>query len=262
MRARLRGWLVLGYTSLSMVFFFLLSLPEMLVHGTGHLAIWLARFAWSPSILWLAGVRVEVARTPSLPDGPLIFACNHESALDILALLSVLPRAVRFVAKRELFQIPIFGWYMRIGGHIEVDRQHHAQAIASLRAAGQTIRAGTSLIVFPEGTRSKDGHVHPFKKGPFVVAMEAGVPVVPVAISGAGRINPKKHIAVYPGTIRIALADPVDPRACADRTALLVEVRRRVIEMHRTIGGLGGDPDDAVAAPGVEGSSTAPADAV
>jgi 1-acyl-sn-glycerol-3-phosphate acyltransferase len=259
MVARLRGWLVLAYTSLSMLFFFVLSLPEILLRRTGHLAIWFARFAWSPSILWLAGVKVEVARRPSLPDGPLVFACNHESALDILALLSVLPRAVRFVAKRELFDIPIFGWYMRIGGHIEVDRQHHAQAVTSLKAAGRTIRAGTSLIVFPEGTRSKDGHIHPFKKGPFVVAMEAGVPVVPVAISGAGRITPKKQIAVWPGTIRIALADPVDPRACADRTALLTEVRRRVIEMHRSIGGEGGDPLDAVAAPGVEGSSKAPA---
>jgi 1-acyl-sn-glycerol-3-phosphate acyltransferase len=259
MVARLRGWLVLAYTSLSMLFFFLVSLPEMLVLRTGHLAIWFARFAWSRSILWLAGVEVAVARRPPLPDGPLIFACNHESALDILALLSVLPRAVRFVAKRELFEIPIFGWYMRIGGHIEVDRQHHAQAIASLKAAGRTIRAGTSLIVFPEGTRSKDGQIHPFKKGPFVVAMEAGVPVVPVAISGAGGITPKKQIAVHPGTIRIALADPVDPRACADRTALLIEVRRRVIDMHRSIGGLGGDPGDAVAAPGIEGSSKAPA---
>jgi 1-acyl-sn-glycerol-3-phosphate acyltransferase len=261
MLARLHGWIVLAYTSISMVFFFVLSLPELLFRGTGELAIWFARFAWSPSILWLAGARVDVARFPSLPDGPLIFACNHESALDILALLKVLPRNVRFIAKRELFQIPIFGWYMRIGGHVEVDRANHAQALQSLRRAGQSVRGGTSLIVFPEGTRSRDGRIHPFKKGPFVVAMEAGIPVVPVAISGAGRLNPKRQIAVTPGTIRIAIADPVDPRSCADRTALLVEVRRRIIEMHRLIGGLGGDPADAVAAVGVEGSSDAGAHA-
>jgi 1-acyl-sn-glycerol-3-phosphate acyltransferase len=97
--------------------------------------------------------------------------------------------------------------------------------------------------------------VHAFKKGPFVVAMEAGVPVVPVAISGAGRVTPKKQIAVVPGTIRIALGDPVDPRTCATKEDLLVEVRRRLIEQHRAIGGLGGDVGDAVAPPGVEAAA-------
>jgi 1-acyl-sn-glycerol-3-phosphate acyltransferase len=224
----------------------------MLVRGTGHLAIWFARFAWSPSILWLAGARVEVSRMPPLPDGPLIFASNHESALDILALLAHLPRPIRFIAKEELFRIPVFGWYMSIGGHVPVDRKNRSRALSSLRRAGEIVRAGTSLIVFPEGTRSTDGRVHPFKKGPFVVAMEAGVPVVPVAISGAGRVTPKKEIAVVPGTIRIALGDPVDPRRCADKEALLFEVRRRVIEQHRAIGGLGGDPGDALAPPAPE----------
>ncbi|HSD22296.1 MAG TPA: lysophospholipid acyltransferase family protein [Anaeromyxobacter sp.] len=254
MGARFRGWLVLVYTAVSMVVFFLVSLPDTLLRR-GDLAMWLARFAWSRSILKLAGARVTLTRLPPLPDGPLIFASNHESALDILALVSRLPRTVRFIAKQELFRIPVFGWYMRMGGHIAVDRGNHTRAVESLRRAGAAVRGGISLIVFPEGTRSTDLRVHPFKKGPFVVAMEAGVPVVPVAISGAGRITPKRAIAVYPGEIRIALGDPVDPRAFADRTALLTEVRRRVIEQHRSIGGAGGDPDDAVAAPGREGTS-------
>lgn len=255
MVARIRGWVVLLYTALTMALFFLLGLPEMLVRGTGHLAIWFARFAWSPSILRLAGARVEVARMPPLPDGPLIFASNHESALDILALLATLPRPIRFIAKEELFRIPVFGWYLAIGGHVRVDRRNHSRALATLRRAGEIVRAGTSLIVFPEGTRSTDGRVHAFKKGPFVVAMEAGVPVVPVAISGAGRVTPKKQIAVVPGTIRIALADPVDPGLCSDKDALLVEVRRRLIEQHRAIGGLGGDLGDAVAPAGMEAAA-------
>jgi 1-acyl-sn-glycerol-3-phosphate acyltransferase len=255
MRARIRGWVVLLYTALSMVFFFVLGLPEMLVRRTGHLAIWFARFAWSPSILWIAGARTRVARVPELPDGPLIFASNHESALDILALLATLPRPIRFVAKEELFRIPVFGWYLSIGGHVPVDRKNRSRALASLRRAGEIVRAGTSLIVFPEGTRSTDGRVHAFKKGPFVVAMEAGVPVVPVAISGAGRVTPKKQIAVVPGEIRIALGDPVDPRSCPDKETLLFEVRRRLIEQHRAIGGLGGDLDDAMAPPGMEAAA-------
>ena len=253
MLAHFRGWLVLVYTAVSMVVFFVISLPDTLF-GRGNLAMWLARFAWSRSILKLAGARLVVARLPPLPDGPLIFASNHESALDILALLARLPRTVRFIAKQELFRIPVFGWYLGMGGHIAVDRGNHVRAVESLRTAGAAVRGGISLIVFPEGTRSTDLRVHPFKKGPFVVAMEAGVPVVPVAISGAGRITPKRAIAVYPGEIRIALGNPVDPRAFSDRTALLAEVRRRVIEQHRSIGGAGGDPDDVAAAQGRDGT--------
>jgi 1-acyl-sn-glycerol-3-phosphate acyltransferase len=253
MLARLRGQIVLAYTALTMVLFFLIGLPEMLIRKTGHLAIWFARFAWSPSILWVAGARVRVEPMPALTDGPLIFAVNHESALDILALLKVLPRPFRFVAKQELFDLPIFGWYMSIGGHVAVDRANRTRAVASLRRAGAIVRGGTSLLVFPEGTRSKDGTILPFKKGPFVLAAEAGVPVVPVAISGAGRITPKGLVAVEPGEIRVALGEPVDPAAFPNRTALLVEVRRRVIALHRSIGGLGGDEDEMVAEPGQEG---------
>jgi len=252
---RARGFLVLGYAGLSMAFFFLVSLPVMLLTGSGHLPMWLAKHAWAPSSLWLAGARIEVRRAPRLPDGPLVFASNHESALDIWALVAKLPRIVRFVAKRELFRIPVFGWYLALGGHVPVDRSHRVQAVESLRRAGALVRGGTSIIVFPEGTRSRDGIVHPFKKGPFVVAMEAGVPVVPVAISGAGRVTPKARIAVRPGTIRMAVGDPVDPRAFADKVALLAEVRRRIIALHREIGGLGGDPDRAVAAAGAEGTA-------
>jgi len=254
MKARIRGWVVLAYTSITMVLFFLLSIPEMLLRGHGDRAIWFARHAWGPSILKLAGARLEVHRAV-LPEGPLVFASNHESALDIPALLSVLPRNVRFIAKRELFRIPIFGWYMRVGGHVPVDRANRSSAIETLRRAGEMVRAGTSLIVFPEGTRSRDGRVHAFKKGPFLVAMEAGVPVVPVAISGAGHLNPKAAIAAQPGTIRISIGEAVRPGDHADKTALLVEVRRRVVLAHLALGGLGGDLDRSVATAGKEGAA-------
>jgi 1-acyl-sn-glycerol-3-phosphate acyltransferase len=240
---RLRGHLVLFVGALTMVIFFLVSLPVMLVTRSGDLPIWFARRAWSPLGLWLAGARLDVVRMPPLPPGPVIFASNHESALDIWALFAALPRGFRFVAKQELFRLPIFGWYLAIGGHIPVDRSNHARSIQSLRRAGQVVRAGTSLVVFPEGTRSRDGRIHPFKKGPFVVAEEAGVPVVPIAIAGSGRITPSKVIAVHPGTIRLAAADPVDPAAYPQREALLAEVRRRMVELHRSLGGLGGTDD-------------------
>jgi 1-acyl-sn-glycerol-3-phosphate acyltransferase len=255
MLARARGWVVLLFASVTMVFFFLISLPVMILTRSGDLPIWFARRAWGPWGLLVSGAKVEVLRRPALPAGPLVFASNHESALDIWVLFKELPRSFRFIAKQELFRIPVFGWYLSLGGHIPVDRTHHGRAIHSLRRAGAVVRAGTSLVVFPEGTRSRDGQVHPFKKGPFVVAMEAGVPVVPVAISGSGRVTPKNVVAVVPGTIRVAIGDPVDPRQFPDKEALLVEVRRRVIELHRSIGGGGGDPSDAIAARGIEGAS-------
>jgi 1-acyl-sn-glycerol-3-phosphate acyltransferase len=255
MLARAHGWVVLLFASVMMVFFFLISLPVMILTRSGDLPIWFARHAWGPWGLRVAGAKVEVLRRPALPAGPLVFASNHESALDIWVLFKELPRSFRFIAKQELFRIPMFGWYLSLGGHIAVDRTHHARAVHSLRRAGAAVRGGTSLVVFPEGTRSRDGQVHPFKKGPFVVAMEAGVPVIPVAIAGSGRVTPKNVIAVVPGTIRVAIGDPVDPRQFPSKEALLVEVRRRVIDLHRSIGGGGGDPSDAVAARGVEGAS-------
>jgi 1-acyl-sn-glycerol-3-phosphate acyltransferase len=254
MIAHLRGFTVLVYTGLSMAFFFALSLPVMLLTRSGDFPMWLARFAWSPSCLWLCGCRVQVDRLPPLPDGPLVFASNHESALDIWVLLARLPRIVRFVAKEELFRIPVFGHYLRLGGHVPVNRRNHARAVESLRQAGALVRSGTSIIVFPEGTRSLDRRIHPFKKGPFVVAKEAGVPVVPIALSGSGRVTPKKQIAIWPGVIRMAVGDPVDPAEFPDKVELLVEVRRRIIALHRSIGGLGGDEASSVAAPGAEGA--------
>ncbi len=253
MLARIRGLAVLVYAAIFMVIFFLSSLPVMLLTRSGDLPIWFGRRAWGPWGLWLAGARVALEPLPELPPGPLIFASNHESALDIWVAFAHLPRSFRFVAKQELFELPVFGAYMRLGGHIPVDRRNHTRAVQSLRQAGETVRAGTSLVVFPEGTRSRDGRVHAFKKGPFVVAMEAGVPVVPVAISGSGRVTPSNLIAVFPGTIRVAVGAPVDPATFPDKTALLAEVRRRVIALHRSLGGLGGDEDVAAAAAGTEG---------
>ncbi len=253
MNARVRGLLVLAYAALSMVFFFLLSLPVMLLTGSGALPMWFCRKAWAPSSLWVAGVDLDIALLAPIPEGPVIFASNHESALDIWAVTAAIPRGVRFVAKAELFRIPVFGWYLALGGHVKVDRRDRAQALASLKAAGRKVASGTSLIVFPEGTRSRDHRVHAFKKGPFVIAAEARVPIVPIAIAGAGAITPKERIAVCPGTLRVTIGPAVHPRDFPHRDALLREVRRRIIEQHVALGGLGGDPADAVAAPGLEG---------
>jgi 1-acyl-sn-glycerol-3-phosphate acyltransferase len=252
MLARVRGYVVLVIAAITMAAFFFASLPWMLLTGTGDLPIWMGRKAWGPLGLFFAGAKLEVVRMPALPPGPVIFASNHESVLDIWVLFCVLQRSFRFIAKEELFRLPIFGWYMRVGGHIPVDRSNNQRAVASLAKAGDTVRAGTSIIVFPEGTRSRTGRIQPFKKGPFVVAKQAGVPVIPIAISGSGAVTPSQHVAVYPGPIRVVAGEPVDPAQFPDKESLLVEVRRRIIELHQSIGGLGGEESTA-AAPGAAG---------
>jgi 1-acyl-sn-glycerol-3-phosphate acyltransferase len=246
--ARLRGLVVLVFGAVTMALIFFGSLPFMVLTGSGWLPMWLAKHVWAPCSLWLAGCRRVAEPLPPLPDGPLIFASNHESALDIWVLVEHLPRIVRFVAKAELFRIPVFGWYLRLGGHVRVDRGDRAQAISSLQAAARVVRAGTSLIVFPEGTRSRDARIQSFKKGPFALAMEAGVPVVPVAVSGSAAVTPRGLIAVHPGTIRVAVGEPLYPSQFTDRVALLTAVRERIIDLHVRIGGAGGDRGRPVAA--------------
>jgi 1-acyl-sn-glycerol-3-phosphate acyltransferase len=249
MLARVRGYLVLLIAAITMVTIFFGSLPWMLLTGKGDLPIWLGRKIWGPLGLWCAGAHLDIRRLPAVAPGPVIFACNHESALDIWVLFAVLQRSFRFIAKEELFHLPVFGWYLRVGGHIPVDRSNKQRAVASLAKAGDTVRAGTSIVVFPEGTRSRTGRIQPFKKGPFVVAVRAGVPIVPIAISGSGAVTPSQAIAVYPGPIRVAAGDPIDPARFPTKEALLTEVRGRIVELHRSIGGLGAeDPSPPSAA--------------
>jgi 1-acyl-sn-glycerol-3-phosphate acyltransferase len=259
MRARLRGQLLFAVAAISMVVIFLGSLPWMLLTRSGDLPIWLGRKVWAPLGLWVAGSRVDVRRAPAPPPGPVIFASNHESVLDIWVLFLVVGRSFRFIAKQELFRLPIFGTYLRIGGHIPVDRSNHQRAVASLSAAGDAVRAGTSIVVFPEGTRSRDGRIQPFKKGPFVVAKQAGVPIIPIAIAGSGAVTPSQKIAVHPGTIRVAAGDPVNPADFPDKESLLAEVRCRIIELHASIGGLGGARPEPAAASRA-GEAAAPGD--
>jgi 1-acyl-sn-glycerol-3-phosphate acyltransferase len=209
MRARIRGWLTTIYAAAFMALFFFSSLPIMVLTRSGDLPMWFARKAWGPWGLWIAGVDFQIERTAPLPDGPAIYAANHASAIDIWAAVAAIPRGVRFVAKSEMFRWPVFGWYMTVGGHIPVDRRDHARAVASLAQAAARVRAGTSLIVFPEGTRSRDNLVHAFKKGPFVIAAQAGVPVVPIAITGAGKVTPKDLLHVHPGPVRVTFGRPV-----------------------------------------------------
>lgn len=160
---------------------------------------------WARLALALNRVRVTVAGAENIPHGPVIFMSNHQSNFDILSLLSSMPRQLHWIAKKELFEIPVFGPSMRRGGYIPLDRGDGRKALQSMDEAAATIRQGKSVVMFPEGTRSPDLKLLPFKRGGFILARKAGVPVIPVTINGSGRLNPPNQIRLYSGNIRMVL---------------------------------------------------------
>lgn len=187
---------------------------------------------WARILLWLTGVRVDVeGMENAFLDGPRIYMANHQSDFDILIVLAHIPGQFRWVAKKELFRIPVFGKAMRNAGYIEIDRQHHENAMKSLEEAAKKIREGKSVVTFPEGTRSRDGKIKEFKQGMFYLAIQSGVPIVPVSIIGAHEIMPKRSLMIRPGRIKMVIGKPIDvsPYTIMTRAELITLVRDTII---------------------------------
>ncbi len=166
---------------------------------------------WSRIILATAGVRVRSTGAERTAGAAKVLLCNHQSHFDIPALVVTLGGNFRMVAKRELFWIPIFGWALWLAGFIPVDRARHDRAIASLARAAAKVRSGRSVVVFAEGTRSRDGNLQPLKKGAFHLAQQAGVPLLPVTVSGSRAVLPKGSWLPRPGRIDVAVGSPLAP---------------------------------------------------
>lgn len=210
MVASLRGFFVLllapvltGMVSIAaLMAIFVLRWPAARVHIFPR---W-----WGRVLCRVAGVAVEIGGLDKLQGpGPYIFAANHQSQFDIFAIQGHFPYDFRWLAKKELFEVPLFGRAMHQAGNISVDRAHSRQAIKSLDEAAQRISDGTSVIIFPEGTRSPDGNLLPFKAGTMVLAIKARVPVVPVSITGTHAIMPKGKLLPRPGRVKIRIGDPI-----------------------------------------------------
>jgi 1-acyl-sn-glycerol-3-phosphate acyltransferase len=218
-------------------------------------SLFVVRRIWSPVLLWAGGAQYTVRGLEKADfTRPAIYVCNHQSTLDIPALFAALPVNFRFVAKQQLKHVPVLGWYMSMAQFVFVDRSNHKKAIRSLELAAQRIRGGISIGMFAEGTRSEDQSVMPFKKGPFAVAMKAGVPVVPVVIEGSGKLMPKNSWNITPGPVTVMLGEPIDPTQFGDdREALMKAVRDRIIDLSLELGGKGGDKSTVVAMKGREG---------
>jgi len=164
-------------------------------------------------VAWLSGVSVSLTGSELLEPGvSYIFAANHQSQFDIFALQGYLGFDFRWLLKLELFKIPVFGKAMQLAGYIPVDRAHGRKALQSLDEAARRIAGGTSVAIFPEGTRSPDGRLGQFKAGAIVLAIKAGVPVVPVAIIGTHQVLPKGRLLVRPGRVEIRVGAPIATR--------------------------------------------------
>jgi 1-acyl-sn-glycerol-3-phosphate acyltransferase len=170
---------------------------------------------------------------------PYIFASNHVSWFDVPSLAKVLPR-YKFVAKAELFKVPIFGPAMRSVGMIEIQRENRKAAFGAYDVAAERIRAGNSVVVFPEGTRGYAYPLRPFKKGPFVLAIAAGVPIIPIILHGTIEIMPKGSLWAHPGTIDVHLLEPVKTSSVDydHREALMQTVRKRMADAMRELYGV------------------------
>ena len=195
---------------------------------------------WGRTFLRLGDFRVRVEGMEELPPGGAVLVSNHQSLVDIPLLLSAFRRPVKFLAKRELGEIPLFGKAMAAAGNLFVDREDARGAIQALRDAGDRVRGGMLLVVFPEGTRSTDGSIGEFKPGAFYLAQKSGAPVVPVYIDGGNRALPKGVFRFRPADLLVRVLPPltVEEGAGGAKERIAVSVRERIMqERNRSAGG-------------------------
>jgi 1-acyl-sn-glycerol-3-phosphate acyltransferase len=162
---------------------------------------------------------------------------NHQGSYDIFALLGHLPYQFKWLAKKELFSIPFFGWAMAAAGYISIDREGTRETVEAMNVAAQKIQDGMSVVIFPEGSRSPDGSIQPFKKGGFTLAIKSKVPIVPIAISGSRDIMPKDKLTATAGEIRMFVDHPIETQHCSskDRGPLMKKVRETISENFKLI---------------------------
>lgn len=184
---------------------------------------------WSRQLVGIAGVKLEVRglETP-LAEPAYLFLCTHSSHFDVPCLYAVAPYLMRPVAKKELTRVPIFGWVLKNGASVVIDRKQRSEAEASLTEAGRIIAGGVSVLMFPEGTRTPAGQVSELKSGPFHLAMAAGVPIVPVAVNGSAEVLPVGDWRIRSRAVQVCFGEPIPVKGRASdrdsRRALMAEV--------------------------------------
>lgn len=224
--------IIIIWTIFATIFLGLLVIVTSIFTKTGDFQHRVARI-WAKSILMVSGINVQViGKSNIIPSQSCIYMSNHQSNFDIPVLLAYLPVQFRWLAKAELFKIPIFGFAMHRVGYISIDRDNRKSAMESLSKAAEAIRNGKSVMIFPEGTRSETANILPFKKGGFVLAVDAGVPLIPIIIHGTGAIMPRKQIKIRPGKVILEIKPPIQTSEYSRKTKddLIQTVRQIIID--------------------------------
>ncbi|MFH1684507.1 MAG: lysophospholipid acyltransferase family protein [Candidatus Margulisiibacteriota bacterium] len=225
------------------ILFYLLTVVSFVVGTT--LALCFVPFAKAPhkpfqtaARLWarflaiFSGVKVTVSGIENIPkDKALILASNHQGAADILIVLACLPIRFRFAIKKELFKIPIFGWYLKKAGYFSIDRKMVLSAYRTVETIIEIIKEGESVLIFPEGTRTKTGELGKFKRGSLLAALKSGAPIIPIAISGSFNIMKKGSWLFNPCPVKFSIGKPISIRSEADYDSKVAEVREAIARM-------------------------------
>ena len=227
-----RTAVIILWVVLSTAFLGILAILTSFFSRTGNPVHIIAQ-VWAKLILVVSGIKVTVKNLSNIDRSKsYIYMCNHQSNFDIPVLLGCLPVQFRWLAKAELFKIPIFGRAMRGAGYVPIDRFNRESAIESIDEAAQKMKDGISIMIFPEGTRSRDGNIQSFKKGGFVMAVESGAPIVPIIILGTQPIMAKGRLRINPGDVTMDIGKPMETTGYSmeSKDDLIASVRKVICE--------------------------------
>ena len=223
------AWLGLWTTIATII----LGIPVMvagLLSRTGNLAFSISKL-WAYTMLAVSFVRTEIKNKNKILKGtPYIIISNHQSHYDIITLVTTLGIQFRWIIKKEILKLPIFGYALYASRNIFIDRSNTTSAIESINKGFDRLPKGVSVMVFAEGTRSPDGQIHEFKKGGFMIAIARKIPILPVTVNGSRRVLPKGSLVVKPGKIQVVIGDPIDTSGYAtDTVQELIDKTRQVV---------------------------------
>jgi 1-acyl-sn-glycerol-3-phosphate acyltransferase len=221
-------YLVLGSTFFSILTLLVSWMPPRTVASFAVARI------WARGVLLSSGVRLDARYDPTFDrTARYVFLSNHASLMDIPVVIVGCPGQVRLVAKRSLFQIPVFGWAMTAAGFVSVDRKDRSTARETFASASDKLKRGLSILLFPEGTRGPGDVLLPFQRGGFLLALRSGLPIVPVGIRGSREVRGRENLLIHPQTVEVRFGAPIDPAVYGLRRKkeLVAEVRARIAEL-------------------------------